>query len=393
MIKKRKWYSLYDKVYTEENLKKAWDKVRRNKGAGGIDRVDIATFSKGEENNLREIHRLLKAKKYKPTELKRTYIPKSKTEKRPLGIPTIKDRIVQQALLNILEPIFEVKFHNDSYGFRPYRSAHQAIKEVKKSISEGKEWIVEVDIRKYFDTVRHEILLEKLNEEVSDGSVLKLIKSFLRSGVMEEGVKIQTEEGTPQGGVISPILANIYLNEFDWQMSDEGYKVVRYADDLVVMCSDKEEAIKAYEKIQEIVEDKLKLKIHEGKTRILNHRDERFEFLGFSFHWKYLLIRKKSLEKFKDKVREVTRRQQPRNVKEVIQRLNYVLRGFANYFRIGNVKYTMRDLDGWVRMRIRCFIEKRKRMHYQSFEYRNTLLKSYGLISMMEIKINYDSSL
>jgi hypothetical protein len=159
------------------------------------------------------------------------------------------------------------------------------------------------------------------------------------------------------------------------------------------MCKSKEEAEKAYERIKAIIEDRLKLKIHEGKMRILNHKEEPFEFLGFQFHWKYVLIRKKSIQKFRDRVREVTRRQQPRNVKEVIQRLNYVLRGFANYFKIGNVKYTLRDLDGWVRMRIRCFIEKRKRMHYQSFKYGNALLKSYGLISMMEIKINYESSL
>jgi group II intron reverse transcriptase/maturase len=390
---KKRWYSLYDKVYSATNLKKAWDKVRSNKGSGGIDGVSIQQFRQEEDKNLSEINRLLKEKRYEPKELKRVYIPKSKTEQRSLGIPTIRDRIVQQALLNILNPVFEVKFHNDSYGFRPLRSAHQAVKEVNRSIKEDKYWIVEVDIRKYFDTVNHDLLLEKINEEISDGSILKLIKQFLKSGVMEEGIKVRTEAGTPQGGVISPLLANIYLDELDWQMSMEGYKVVRYADDLVVMCKSKEEAEKAYERIKAIIEDRLKLKIHEGKMRILNHKEEPFEFLGFQFHWKYVLIRKKSIQKFRDRVREVTRRQQPRNVKEVIQRLNYVLRGFANYFKIGNVKYTLRDLDGWVRMRIRCFIEKRKRMHYQSFKYGNALLKSYGLISMMEIKINYESSL
>lgn len=392
-MKKKKRYSLYDKVYSEMNLKQAWDKVRKKKGSGGIDRVSIKQYKKEEAKNLRELHRLLKEKRYAPKELRRAYIPKGKTEQRSLGIPTIRDRIVQQALLNILSPIFEVNFHNDSYGFRPYRSAQQAVKEVREAVKQGRLWIVEVDICKYFDSVNHELLLKKLNEEISDGSILKLIKQFLKSGVMEEGVKVQTEEGTPQGGVISPLLANIYLNEFDWQMSLEGYKVVRYADDLVVLCESQEESERAYSMIKRIIEDKLQLKIHEGKTRIVNNEEEPFEFLGFRFYWKYVLIRKKSLEKFKDKVREVTRRQQPRNVKEVIRRLNYVLRGFANYFKIGDVKYMLRDLDGWVRMRIRCFIEKRKRLHYQSIKYRNALLKSYGLMSMMDIKINYESSL
>jgi group II intron reverse transcriptase/maturase len=392
-LKKKKRYSLYDKVYSEMNLKQAWDKVRKKKGSGGIDRVSIKQYKKEEAKNLRELHRLLKEKRYAPKELRRAYIPKGKTEQRSLGIPTIRDRIVQQALLNILSPIFEVNFHNDSYGFRPYRSAQQAVKEVREAVKQGRRWIVEVDICKYFDSVNHELLLKKLNEEISDGSILKLIKQFLKSGVMEEGVKVQTEEGTPQGGVISPLLANIYLNEFDWQMSLEGYKVVRYADDLVVLCESQEESERAYSMIKRIIEDKLQLKIHEGKTRIVNNEEEPFEFLGFRFYWKYVLIRKKSLEKFKDKVREVTRRQQPRNVKEVIRRLNYVLRGFANYFKIGDVKYMLRDLDGWVRMRIRCFIEKRKRLHYQSIKYRNALLKSYGLTSMMDIKINYESSL
>ena len=301
-VKKHKWYSLYDKVYGPANLERAWEKVRSNKGAGGVDSQSIADFEREKEKHQGEIHRLLREKRYKPLSLRRVYIPKGNGERRPLGIPTIRDRVVQQALLNILEPIFEPTFHEHSYGFRTNRSTHTAIEHVVQSMQEGKEWVLEIDIRKYFDTVNHELLLDAVNEEVSDGSVLRLIRLFLESGVMENGVRRETEEGTPQGGVISPLLANIYLNHFDWEMAKRDHDTVRYADDAVVLCGSREEAKRALGDVQKMLEGKLRLKLHPEKTRILYHREWSFDFLGFLVHRKYLWPRMKTLMRFKEEV-------------------------------------------------------------------------------------------
>ena len=388
-MKKRKWYSLYDKVYALSNLERAWEKVRSNRGAGGIDRQTVVSFEREKERHLLGLHRLLREKRYRPHVLRRVYIPKGKKEQRPLGIPTIRDRVVQQALLNILEPIFEPLFHDHSYGFRPQRSAHQAIQQVQRALGEGKEWVVDVDIRKYFDTVNHELLLDAVNEEVSDGSVLRLLRMFLESGVMENGVIRATEEGTPQGGVISPLLANIYLNRFDWKMAQAGYEVVRYADDFVVLCESKERAELAYELIKGIIEGELRLQLHPEKTRILHHHEGTFDFVGFLVHRRYLWPRIKSLHHFKDQVRYLTRRQQPKNVQEIIQRLNYALRGFGNYFRMADVKGLFDELDGWIRMRLRCFMEKKKAVKHQNYRISNTFLASLGLVSLSKLRTEY----
>lgn len=387
-MKKRKCYSLYDKVYALTNLERAWEKVRSKRGTGGIDRQTIASFGRNKEQELRELHRLLREKRYQPHALRRVYIPKANGESRPLGIPTIRDRVVQQALLNILEPIFEPLFHEHSYGFRPQRDAHQAIAHVRKAVSEGKEWIVDVDIRKYFDTVNHELLLDTVNEEISDGSVLRLLRMFLESGVMENGVRMATEEGTPQGGVISPLLANIYLNRFDWEMAKAGYDVVRYADDFVVLCANQQEAQRAYEEVRSIIGGKLRLQLHPEKTRIIHHKEGTFDFVGFLVHRRYLWPRIKSLEKFKERMKVLTRRQQPKNVQEVIRDLNYALRGFGNYFRVADVKGLFEDLDGWIRMRLRCFMEKKKAVKHQNYRISNALLASWGLVSLSALRAN-----
>jgi group II intron reverse transcriptase/maturase len=382
-VKKRKWYSLYDKVYTPANLERAWAKVRSNKGAGGVDRQSIASFEAEKDQHLREVHRLLKEKRYKPLSLRRVYIPKGNGEKRPLGIPTVRDRVVQQALLNILEPIFEPTFHEHSYGFRPNRSTHTALEHVVTSMREGKEWVLEIDIRKYFDTVNHEQLLEAVNEEVSDGSVLRLIRMFLESGVMEEGVGWKaTEEGTPQGGVISPLLANIYLNRFDWEMAKRGHDTVRYADDAVVLCGNREEAERALADVRKMLEGKLGLRLHPEKTRIVYHKEGSFDFVGFLIHRRYLWPRMTTLLKFKDKVRMATRRQQGRNVQEVIRLLNPILRGFGHYYHRMNSKGLFQRLDEWVRMRLRCFMERKRAVKHQNRRIPTTLLASWGLVSL-----------
>jgi group II intron reverse transcriptase/maturase len=249
--------------------------------------------------------------------------------------------------------------------------------------------VIDVDVRKYFDTVNHELLLDTMNEEISDGSVLRLVRMFLESGVMEEGVWKETEEGTPQGGVISPLLANIYLNRFDWKMAQAGYDVVRYADDFVVLCRSREEAEEAYKDVRRIIEDELRLQIHPGKTRILNHREGAFDFLGFMIHRRYLWPRIKSLMKFKERVRELTRRQQPRNVREMVRLLNYTLRGFGNYFHVADVKGLFEELDGWIRMRIRCFIERKKAVKHQNVRLSNAALSALGLVSLLELRLHY----
>ncbi len=380
MDKKRKWYSLYDKVYAEANLERAWERVRSNKGAGGVDRQSVADFEREKEQHLRELHRLLREKRYTPLSLRRVYIPKGNGERRPLGIPTIRDRVVQQALLNILEPIFEPTFHEYSYGFRPNRSTHTALEHVVKSMQEGKEWVLEIDIRKYFDTVDHELLLEAVNEENSDGSVLRLIRMFLESGVMEEGVGWKaTEEGTPQGGVISPLLANIYLNRFDWEMAKRGHDMVRYADDAVVLCGSREEAEQALADVRKMLEGKLRLTLHPEKTRILYHEEGSFDFLGFLVHRSFLWPRTRTLRSFKAKVRLATRRQQGRNIQEVLRLLNPILRGFGNYYRRTNSRSLFRRLDEWIRMRLRCFMEKKRAVWHQNYRIPTALLASLGL--------------
>ena len=388
-MSKRKWYSLYDKVYALPNLERAWEKVRSKRGAGGIDRQTIASFERKKEQELLELQRLLREKRYRPHPLRRVYIPKANGEQRPLGIPTIRDRVVQQALLNILEPIFEPLFHERSYGFRPQRDTHQAIEQVRKALGEGREWIVDVDIRKYFDTVNHELLLDAVNEEISDGSVLRLLRMFLESGVLENGVRMETEEGTPQGGVISPLLANIYLNRFDWEMAKADYEVVRYADDFVVLCASQDEAQQAYEAVKHIIEGQLHLQLHPEKTRIVHHNEGTFDFVGFLVHRRYLWPRIKSLDKFRNRVRILTRRQQAKNVQEVIRDLNYALRGFGNYFRVADVKGLFEELDGWIRMRLRCFMEKKKAVKHQNYRITNNLLASLGLVSLSNLKAEY----
>ena len=383
MVTKRKWYSLYDKVYAEGNLARAWEKVRSHRGAGGVDRQTIASFEREKEEHLRELHRLLREKRYQPLSLRRVYIPKGNGEKRPLGIPTIRDRVVQQALLNILEPIFEPTFHEHSYGFRPNRSTHTALEHVVKSMQEGKEWVLEIDIRKYFDTVNHELLLDAVNEEVSDGSVLRLLRMFLEAGVMEEGVGwTATEEGTPQGGVISPLLANIYLNRFDWEMAKRGRDTVRYADDAVVLCGSREEAERALADVRTMLEGKLRLTLHPDKTRILYHAKESFDFLGFGVNRRSLRPRQKTLLRFRAAIRLATRRQQGRNVADVIRRLNPLMRGFGIYYRRTNSKRLFEQLDQWIRMRLRCFIERKRAVHYQNYRIPTARLTALGLCSL-----------
>lgn len=355
---KRKWYSLIDKVYDPENLEDAWKKVRANRGSAGIDRESIAQFTANERQNLVELHRVLRNKKYSHMPVKRVFIPKSKGKMRPLGIPTIRDRIVQQAILNTFDRfnIFESNFLDCSYGFRPGRNAHQAIGEVERLRDEGYLWVVDADIKSFFDNVDHNLLMQFVREEVTDGSILSLIEQFLKAGVMDQKL-LGSPLGTPQGGVISPLMANVYLHPFDCEIIC-NYKLVRYADDFLVLCKSKEEAEEALIVVERVLTN-LELSLNPEKTRIA-HFSEGIEFLGFKIYEGHKVPKDDSIKKFKDGIRRTTRRTRPRKPEEIIKELNYKVIGWGNYFKIANVNWLFKKLDGWIRARIRWFIEGRK---------------------------------
>jgi RNA-directed DNA polymerase len=383
MKQKRRYYSLIDKVYEMENLNEAWLKVKKNKGSGGIDGVTIEIFEKNLNRNLREIQRLLQENRYKPDPVMRHYIEKENGKLRPLGIPTIRERVCQQAVRQIIEPIFEQDFYYYSFGFRPGYSAHQAISTIRRAKRGGYEYVVDLDIMSFFDEISHELLMEKVQERITDGRVLTLIRSWLTAGVMEDDQFHETEVGSPQGGVISPLLANIYLNYFDWGMKERGFAVVRYADDAVILCKTREQAEEAYSMAKTILEGELQLRMHPEKTKVV-HFEDGFRFLGFDFLKDYLLLPETKVKKYKDKIRKVTRRQQGNNLDEMIKKLNEVVRGFGNYFGIGNVKSKFRELDGWTRMRVRAFMRK-KRSTVSNSLIPNKVLESAGMVFLTNL--------
>ena len=385
-MKNKKWYSLIDKVYSLPNLLESWCEVKANKGRGGVDKESIEEFEGNLNQNLKELHRLLKERRYIPSPVRQVLIPKANSEDlRPLGIPTIRDRVVQQAIKRIIEPIFERKFKDVSYGYRPKRGAREAIQKCKEYIVSGYRWVVDADIASFFDTVDHKLLMKALNEEIADGTLLDLIERFLKSGVMKDGRLEATHEGVPQGGVISPLLANIYLHCFDSVMAERGYRLVRYCDDFVIFTKLGRKAERALQVTREILEDKLKLKLHPQKTRIAHAHYDGFEFLGCLFKAGYIRPKNKSIESFKDKVRHVTRRQQPKKLDMIIERLNPVVRGWGNYFRYGNVKTLYLRLDEWMRMRLRSFLEKKRAVTHQNKRIGNWQLKSQGLVLLQEL--------
>jgi len=381
-----KWFSLIDKVYSLPNLLESWYEVKANKGAGGVDKESIEEFEGNLNQNLKELHRLLKERRYIPSPVRGVLIPKSSSgDLRPLGIPTVRDRVVQQAIKRIIEPIFERKFKDVSYGYRPERGAREAIQKCKEYIASGYRWVVDADIVSFFDTVDHKLLMKALNEEIADGTLLDLIERFLKSGVMKDGRLKATHEGVPQGGVISPLLANIYLHCFDSVMVERGYRLVRYCDDFVIFTKLRRKAERALQVTREILEDKLKLKLHPQKARIAHAFFDGFEFLGCLFKSGYIRPKDKSIESFKDKVRHVTRRQQPKKLDMIIERLNPVVRGWGNYFRYGNVNKLYQRLDEWMRMRLRSFLEKKRAVTHQNKRIGNWQLKSQGFVLLQEL--------
>jgi RNA-directed DNA polymerase len=382
-MKKRKEHTLIDKVYSWRNLYESWEKVKANRGAHGIDEVSIREFERNRDYHIAELHYLLKTKRYKPKPVRRVFIPKPDGSQRPLGIPTIRDRIVQQALKNVLEPIFEPTFEDCSYGFRPGRNCHQAIEKIQEYIEEGNGYVIDADIESYFDTIDHETLIDMIAERIADGRVLRMIRDMLRAGVLYGDIFEETTEGTPQGGVISPLLANIYLHHFDQRMTEKGYKIVRYADDFIIMCRTRNEVSNARLAMHRVLEKQLKLTIHPTKTKV-KRVEQGIAFLGFVICAVCLLPQREKVEKLKEMVRKATRRQQPIKVTELIKRLNRVIMGWGHYFKIGNVKSLFRRLDQWIRMRVRSFIKKRKSRNH-NWQIPNKHLSNMGLKTLISI--------
>ncbi len=359
-IKGGVWYSLIDKVYREGNLASAFAKVLANRGASGVDHVTVQEYDRQREANLRDLRERLRDGTYRPQPIRRVYIPKpGSTEKRPLGIPTVRDRVVQGALRHVLEPIFERDFATHSYGFRPGRGCKDALRRVDTLLKAGYQYVVDVDLKSYFDTIPHDRLLGLVRQKVADGRILALVEGFLKAGILEDLREWTPVTGAPQGAVLSPLLSNIYLNPLDHQLAEQGFEMVRYADDFVVLCRSEEEARRVLTVVQSWVAE-AGLTLHPDKTRIVDAVAEGFDFLGYHFQHGRRWPRRKSLARLKEKVRRKTERTNGRSLEEIIGNLNATLRGWFVYFQ-HSVRSVFVRLDKWIRMRLRSILRKRQK--------------------------------
>ena len=356
-----KWFSLVDKVIRPSTLEAAWQRVARNKGAAGVDGQDTERFALQAERYLRELQASLEDGSYRPHPVKRVEIPKGDGKTRPLGIPVVKDRIVQAALKMVIEPIFEVQFRPRSYGFRPGRGCKDALREVDRLLKEGYTHVVDADLQGYFDSIPHDRLMALVAGSISDGRVLALIESFLRQDIMKDLERWQPSAGTPQGAVISPLLANLYLHPLDLLMEQSGREMVRYADDFVILCRTEAEAQAALRDVAAWVAAN-GLTLHPNKTRIADSRQEGegFDFLGYRFEAGKRLVRKKSLMALKDKVRGKTSRSRGDSLGRIIDDLNPMLRGWFGYFQHATPG-VFRAIDGFVRRRLRAIRRKQEK--------------------------------
>jgi RNA-directed DNA polymerase len=352
------WFSLIDKVNASANLFASYAKVAANGGAAGVDRVSVEDFTKRLARNLERLAAQLKDGTYRPQGVRRVNIPKPGTnETRPLGIPAVRDRVVQGALRHVLEPILERQFAEHSYGFRPGRGCKDALRRVDKLLKQGSRYVVDVDLKSYFDTIPHDKLLDEVRKYVGDGRVLNLIEAFLKAEILDGLRQWTPESGAPQGAVLSPLLSNLYLNELDHQMANAGYEMTRYADDLVIQCRSREEAERALEMVR-VWTTRMGLTLHPTKTKIVDAVIEGFDFLGYRFIKHRRFPRRKSLTKFKDAIRAKTRRANGRSLSAIIADVNRTLRGWFEYFK-HSYRTTFPELDGWIRMRLRSILRKR----------------------------------
>lgn len=401
----RKVHSLVDKVYKKKNLVLAWEKVKRNAGAGGVDGQSLEKFEEKLGERLEQLHEELKTDTYRPLPVREHRIPKAgqPAKWRKLGIPTIYDRVCQQALLNRLDPIFEPVFDDACFGYRRGRSAKDALRKVWRELEQGHEWVVDADLKDFFGSIDHEKLLTLVNQRVSDGRVLRVLRSMLKAGCIALGKQLPTEQGAPQGGVVSPLLSNILLTPFDREMRQRGYRLTRFADDWVVTCSTRAEAQAALAAAVQILE-KLGVQLHAEKTQIVHVRHG-FEFLGYKIKRGsrplrlapskirsrtrqgalYAYPRQKSIEHFKDQVRNRTRRKAPLRTQELIQELNPVIRGWGNYYCRAHVRRIFHQLDGWIVRRLWSHRYKRWRCHGWKTLPTSKLRGEMGLVGLVTL--------
>jgi RNA-directed DNA polymerase len=391
-----KWHTLFDKVFAERNLYTAISKVVANGGAAGVDHISTTAFEARRREELVRLTEALRTDSYRPQAVRRTWIDKpGSSEQRPLGIPTVSDRVVQTALLHVLEPIYDATFSDSSYGFRHGRGCHHALERVEALLEEGYVYVVDADLKSYFDTIPHERLLDRVREKVSDRRVLRLVQMFLEQGVMEGLSEWTPEEGTPQGAVISPLLANIYLNPLDHRVAEAGFAMVRYADDFVILCRTREDAERALTVVRQWVADN-GLTLHPTKTHIVDARSKAFDFLGYRFRGDLRVPRTKSRDKFKATVRETTKRNNGHSLSFIIASLRSSLRGWFTYFRHCHPQ-VYRGLDGWVRMRLRSILRHRQGRDgpgrgADQQRWPNAYFEQHGLFSLQAAHVRYCQS-
>lgn len=389
----RKWRfafmgELLEAIADPANLFEAWIKVRANAGAAGVDGQSIAAFAADAEHQLGGLRRrLLSAERYVPPPVRRVEIPKPDGRTRPLGIPTVADRVVQQAVVQVIGPGFEERFSPSSFGYRPGRSAQDAVGWVREAIRRGDRWVAEFDIVGFFDNLRHPRLLREVAKVVDDPEVIGLIRRWLKAGVLTDRGVEPREAGTPQGGVISPLLANIYLHRLDVEVRAAGFRLIRYADDFVILADRRWKAQAADRLVRHILAD-IGLQVAEAKSGVVAVRDG-FEFLGFQFKGRFLRPRSRALTRFKDEVRARTRRLAPVSLSVMIQDLNPVIRGWGNYFVIGDVTSLFEDLDKWIRMRLRSKVIRRHATTLSNAKMPNRVLRSMGLVSLDGLRRAY----
>ena len=388
-VKGGKWFSLIDKVYRLETLELGWAQVAKNAGAAGVDRMSVERFAQGRQHYLAELAQALQDGSYRPLPVRRVYIPKGKKQ-RPLGIPAVKDRVVQAALKLVIEPIFEHEFEPRSYGFRQGLGCKDALREVDRHLKAGYFWVVDADLQSYFDTIPHDPLLTKVGTRIGDGRVMALIQGFLKQDIMENLKRWTPISGSPQGAVISPLLANAYLHELDVEMREAGLVMVRYADDAVVLCRSPEEAQAALARMRAWVSAN-GLTLHPDKTHVGDCRVEGqgFEFLGYRFEAGRRWVRKKSLMALRDKVRARTPRNRGGSIESVIASLNPTLKGWYAYFKQAH-RFTFSSIDGFIRRRLRAMLRKQKHRPGQGRclndhkQWPNSFFADLGLFTMSE---------
>lgn len=388
-----KWYALMDKVCAPRTLSAAWRRVASNHGAAGVDRISVERFKAKAPDYLKELEEALRQGSYQPAPVRRVHIPKGRSQTRPIGIPTVKDRIVQGALKLVLEPIFEKDFLAVSYGFRPGRGCKDALREVVRWLKAGYTWVVDADLVSYFDTIPHSRLLTQVKERVSDGRVLQLVQGFLNQDIMEDLQRWKPNAGTPQGAVLSPLLANLYLHSLDVKMTAAGHNLVRYADDFVVLCRSREDAEAALAQIQAwTVQNALCL--HPDKTHFGNCREagDGFEFLGYRFEGGHRYVRPKSLKALRDRVRQRTGRTRSGSLKQIMAELNPILQGWFAYFKHARGS-TFRSIDSFVRRRVRAILRKRLKQPGFGLSHRDHLrwpiafFAAHGLLTLHEAHV------